>query len=186
MKDSLAIPLGIIIFSALAFGGIYYFGSKNTEKNLDMENRYSQNGQEQLPATNTHPSMQDAKAKGAAFLAENKKREGVVTTASGLQYEILTQGAGPKPTSSQTVKVHYEGTLIDGTVFDSSYRRGEPIEFGVTQVIPGWVEAFQLMSVGSKWKLYIPSDLAYGEYGAPGAIGPNETLIFTVELLGVR
>ncbi len=123
--------------------------------------------------------------KGNAFLAKNKTEAGVMTTASGLQYKVITEGTGSKPTKNQTVKVNYEGSLIDGTIFDSSYKRGEPIEFGVTQVIPGWVEGLQLMSVGSTYMFYIPSNLAYGPYGQ-GPIGPNETLIFKVELLDVH
>lgn len=123
---------------------------------------------------------------GEAFLAENGKREGVLTLPSGLQYEVLTRGEGPKPEASDHVEVHYTGKLIDGTVFDSSVDRGMPATFGVTQVIPGWVEALQLMNAGSKWRLYIPSNLAYGPNGAPGSpIGPNATLIFDVELLKV-
>ncbi len=122
---------------------------------------------------------------GNAFLEENKSREGINTTASGLQYEVLTEGTGPKPSADDRVRVHYHGTLIDGTVFDSSIDRGEPAVFGVGQVIPGWTEALQLMSVGSKWKVYIPSDLAYGERGAGADIGPNTTLIFEVELLEI-
>ena len=125
------------------------------------------------------------KAAGEAFLAENAKRAEVKTTESGLQYEILAEGNGEKPAASDTVVVHYTGTLIDGTVFDSSVERGTPATFGVTQVIPGWVEALQLMQVGAKWRLYIPSDLAYGPRGAGGAIGPNATLIFDVELLQI-
>lgn len=126
------------------------------------------------------------KALGEAFLTENAKREGVLTLPSGLQYEILTQGDGPMPQASDQVEVHYTGKLIDGTVFDSSVDRGVPATFGVTQVIPGWVEALQLMKAGSKWRLYIPSELAYGPNGAPGSpIGPNATLIFDVELLKV-
>jgi FKBP-type peptidyl-prolyl cis-trans isomerase FklB len=125
------------------------------------------------------------KAAGEAFLAENAKRPEVKITESGLQYEVLTEGNGDKPAASDTVVVHYTGTLIDGTVFDSSVERGTPATFGVTQVIPGWVEALQLMQVGSKWRLYIPSDLAYGPRGAGGAIGPNATLIFDVELLQI-
>ncbi len=123
--------------------------------------------------------------KGNAFLEQNKSREGIVTTESGLQYEILKEGDGPKPSAEDKVKVNYHGTLIDGTVFDSSVDRGEPVTFGVGQVIPGWTEALQLMPVGSKWKLYIPANLGYGERGAGGDIGPNETLIFEVELLDI-
>lgn len=123
---------------------------------------------------------------GREFLAENAKRPEVKVTESGLQYEVLKQGDGPIPTASDKVKVHYHGTLIDGTVFDSSVERGESIVFPVTGVIKGWVEALQMMPVGSKWKLYIPSNLAYGERGAGGTIGPNAVLIFEVELLGIE
>jgi FKBP-type peptidyl-prolyl cis-trans isomerase len=122
---------------------------------------------------------------GNAFLEENKGREGVKTTASGLQYEVITEGTGPIPSAEDRVRVHYHGTLIDGTVFDSSVERGEPAVFGVGQVIPGWTEALQLMPVGSKWKIYVPSELAYGERGAGADIGPNTTLIFEVELLEI-
>ncbi len=125
------------------------------------------------------------KAAGEAFLAENAKRPEVKTTKSGLQYEIINEGSGNKPMASDTVVVHYTGTLIDGTVFDSSVERGTPATFGVTQVIPGWVEALQMMQEGAKWRLYIPSDLAYGSRGAGGAIGPNSTLIFDVELIQI-
>lgn len=125
-------------------------------------------------------------AAGEAFLSENGKRENVKTTPSGLQYEILTEGDGPCPEATDQVEVHYTGKLLDGTVFDSSVDRGVPATFGVTQVIPGWVEALQLMKAGSKWRLYIPSNLAYGPAGTPGGpIGPNQTLIFDVELLKV-
>ncbi|MGM9847705.1 MAG: FKBP-type peptidyl-prolyl cis-trans isomerase [Muribaculaceae bacterium] len=123
---------------------------------------------------------------GKAFLAENAKRSEVKTTASGLQYEVIAEGDGNKPAANNTVKVHYTGSLIDGTVFDSSVQRGEPAVFGVTQVIPGWVEALQMMTVGSKWRLFIPSELAYGANGAGNIIGPNATLIFEVELLGIE
>lgn len=122
---------------------------------------------------------------GEAFLAENAKREGIKVTASGLQYEVLATGNGDAPKASDNVEVHYTGKLIDGTVFDSSVERGVPASFGVTQVIPGWVEALQLMHEGDKWRLYIPSNLAYGPNGAGGVIGPNMTLIFDVELLRV-
>lgn len=127
----------------------------------------------------------EAKEAGEKFLAENKNNEGVVTLESGLQYKILKEGAGAKPTANDTVKCHYEGRLINGQVFDSSIRRGEPAEFPVGGVITGWVEALQLMPVGSKWQLYIPSELAYGQHGAGAAIGANETLIFDVELLEI-
>lgn len=126
------------------------------------------------------------KEAGEAFLAENGKRVEVKTTPSGLQYEVLTEGDGPMPEATDQVEVHYTGKLINGTVFDSSVDRGVPATFGVTQVIPGWVEALQLMKAGSKWRLFIPSNLAYGPNGAPGSpIGPNSTLIFDVELLKV-
>lgn len=125
------------------------------------------------------------KKAGDEFLKINKEKAGVVTLASGLQYEILKKGEGKTPAASDTVKVHYTGTLIDGTVFDSSVQRGEPAQFGVTQVIPGWVEALQLMPVGSKWKLAIPSELAYGAQGAGQSIEPHSTLIFEVELLDI-
>ncbi|MBD5191354.1 MAG: FKBP-type peptidyl-prolyl cis-trans isomerase [Barnesiella sp.] len=125
------------------------------------------------------------KAAGEAFLAENGKRVEVKTTASGLQYEVLEEGTGAQPTAEDMVEVHYTGKLIDGTVFDSSVERGAPATFGVTQVIPGWVEALQLMKVGAKWRLFIPSQLAYGPQGAGNVIGPNATLIFDVELLKI-
>lgn len=128
---------------------------------------------------------QEAKSKGDKFLADNGKKKGVTTTASGLQYEVIKAGDGPKPAATDKVNVHYHGTLIDGKVFDSSVERGMPITFGVQEVIKGWTEALQLMPVGSKWKIFIPSQLAYGEQGAGGDIGPNEALIFEVELLGI-
>jgi len=126
------------------------------------------------------------KAAGEAYLAENAQKEGVTTTASGLQYKALTMGTGARPTTSDRVKVHYHGTLIDGTVFDSSYNRGEPIVFPVTGVIAGWIEGLQLMNVGSKFELTIPSNLAYGANGSGPVIGPDATLIFQVELLAIE
>jgi len=127
------------------------------------------------------------KKEGDAFLAANKTKEGVVTLPSGLQYKILTPGSGPKPTASDSVVCNYKGTLINGTEFDSSYKRGEPATFPVTGVIKGWTEALQLMPVGSKWQLFIPPDLAYGPRGTPGGpIGPNATLTFEVELISIK
>ena len=120
-----------------------------------------------------------------SFLAENAKKPGVVTTTSGLQYKVLREGEGAKPSKQGEVEVHYKGTLIDGTVFDSSYERGESISFLLNQVIPGWSEGVQLMSQGAKYEFYIPPDLAYGAKGVPGVIPPNATLIFEVELLKV-
>ncbi len=125
------------------------------------------------------------KAEGEAFLAENGKKPGVKTTASGLQYEVLADGTGKQPVAADTVRVHYTGKLLDGTVFDSSVERGEPAEFGLTQVIAGWTEGLQLMKTGSKFRFFIPADLAYGEHGAGGSIPPQATLIFDVELLAV-
>jgi FKBP-type peptidyl-prolyl cis-trans isomerase len=124
-------------------------------------------------------------ALGQAFMLQNKSVEGVMTTESGIQYQVLTAAEGPKPAATDKVKVHYKGTTIDGTTFDSSYDRGEPAEFGLNQVIPGWTEGVQLMNVGSKYKFVIPSNLAYGEQGAGASIGPGETLVFEVELLEI-
>ncbi len=125
-------------------------------------------------------------AQGAQFLEDNLKKPGVQTLPGGLQYQVEIKGEGDAPKLTDTVEVMYEGRLIDGTVFDSSVDRGEPAQFGVTQVIPGWVEALQLMSVGDKWKLTIPSNWAYGERGAGGVIGPGSTLIFEVELISIN
>ena len=135
----------------------------------------------------TKAAAVENKKTGEAFLAANKTKEGVVTLPSGLQYKIIKAGNGPKPTAEDTVLCHYRGTLVDNTEFDSSYKRGEPLKIPVGGVIKGWTEAIQLMPAGSKWQLFIPSDLAYGERGAPGSpIGPNSTLVFEVELISIE
>jgi FKBP-type peptidyl-prolyl cis-trans isomerase FklB len=142
------------------------------------------NLQQYFGALQSEMGEKQAKA-GIEFLEENKKKEGIVALPSGLQYEIITEGSGDKPAETDTVKTHYHGTLIDGTVFDSSVQRGEPISFPLNGVISGWTEGLQLMPVGSKWRLFVPSHLAYGERGQ-GAIQPHSTLIFEVELLGIE
>ncbi len=129
---------------------------------------------------------EENKKKGEAFLAQNKTKEGVVALPSGLQYKVLKAGKGPKPKLEDSVTTHYRGTLLDGTEFDSSYRRNQPVSFQLSGVIPGWTEALQLMETGSKWQLFIPSNLAYGADGAGGLIGSNETLIFEVELISIQ
>lgn len=131
-------------------------------------------------------AAEENKQEGEAYLAENAKKEGVTTTESGLQYRVITEGEGESPSAEDQVTVHYTGRLTDGTVFDSSVERGQPATFPVNGVIPGWVEALQLMKVGDKWEITIPSDLAYGSGGTSGPIGPNETLVFEVELLGIN
>lgn len=130
--------------------------------------------------------MEKNKAAGQAYLDENKMKEGVKVTDSGLQYEVIEEADGPKPVTGDVVKVDYVGTLVDGTEFDSSIKRGEPAVFGVDQVIPGWSEALQLMAVGSKYRVVIPADLAYGEAGAPPVIQPNSVLVFEINLLGIE
>jgi len=129
---------------------------------------------------------QVGREKGEAFLAENAKKEGVKVLPSGLQYRVLKEGVGKQPTKDDSVVVHYKGTLIDGREFDSSYKRNEPAEFGVTQVIKGWTEALQLMKEGAKWMIYVPWSLAYGAQGRGGLIGPQETLVFEVELIRIK
>ncbi|MBI3469389.1 MAG: FKBP-type peptidyl-prolyl cis-trans isomerase [Planctomycetes bacterium] len=143
----------------------------------ELKARQAERGRE-LAASN--------KKEGEAFLAENKKKQGVKTAASGLQYKVIKEGKGKVPKPADTVTVHYRGTLIDGTEFDSSYGRGEPASFPVNGVIKGWTEALQLMAVGSKWQLFIPANLAYGEKGAGTDIGPNAVLIFDVELIAIK
>ena len=140
---------------------------------------------EQMQQAQAAERGKTAKAEGERFLAENAKREGVFCTRSGLQYEVLREGIGERPTAADTVRCHYEGSLPDGTVFDSSYQRGEPAEFGLRQVIAGWTEGVQMMKVGAKYKFYIPYNLGYGERGAGASIPPYSALIFTVELLAI-
>jgi FKBP-type peptidyl-prolyl cis-trans isomerase len=154
-----------------------------TREKIKME--MSRRVQERQQAERTAKAAA-AKEAGEKFLAENGKREGVKTTASGLQYEIVTEGTGAAPTAADKVTVHYKGTLIDGTEFDSSYSRGQPVTFPLANVIPGWTEGLQLVKAGGKAKLYIPSNLAYGERGAGPKIGPNETLVFEVELVSIE
>lgn len=167
----------VIAVAALAVG----MASCNNEKKAEQASAEA-TAQEQ-PALS--PAQQNLK-EGQEFLAENAKRPEVKTTETGLQYEVLQEGNGPKPTAADAVEVHYEGRLIDGTVFDSSYERGETITFPLNRVIPGWTEGLQLMPVGSKYRLYIPSNLGYGPQGTPGGpIGPNATLIFDVELISI-
>ena len=159
-------------------------GSKTIMSEQDMEATMMSFQQEM--AGKMKNIAEKNKKEGEAFLEANKKKDGVITLPSGLQYKILKEGSGAKPTATQTVKCNYRGTLIDGKEFDSSYKRGEPTEFPVGQVIKGWTEALQLMPVGSKWQLFIPSNLAYGENGGGQIIGPNATLIFDIELISIK
>ncbi|QJQ95471.1 MULTISPECIES: FKBP-type peptidyl-prolyl cis-trans isomerase [Halomonadaceae] len=147
--------------------------------------RFQQQAMAEREAASQHIASANL-AEGEAFLAENAERDEVEVTESGLQYEVLESGDGASPGPQDSVEVHYEGMLLDGTVFDSSYQRGEPVSFRVNQVIEGWQEALQLMSVGDAWMIYLPSDIAYGPAGTGGPIGPNETLIFKVELLDIE
>lgn len=192
--DSLSYSLGVLVAQNLKGQGFENLDGasmaqaiedvlKDNQLKIDVNtaNQQVQNFLTEQDAKKHGPAMEE----GKKFLEENGNREGVVTLPSGLQYEVITEGTGPKPTTSDKVLVHYHGTLIDGTVFDSSVERGEPISFGVTQVIAGWTEALQLMPTGSKWKLFIPYDLAYGPRGAGGVIGPYATLIFEVELIEI-
>ncbi len=157
-----------------------------TDKEIEETmQQFSQERMEQQDAKMKEQSEPNKK-EGDAFLEQNKKRSEVVTLPSGLQYEVIKSGTGLSPSATDKVKVNYRGTLIDGTEFDSSYKRGQPAVFGVNQVIKGWTEALQLMQVGDKWKLYIPSELAYGDRGAGNIILPGATLVFEVELLGIE
>lgn len=154
------------------------------EAKLEIKNFFEAMEAEQCAAAAKMGEVNEAA--GKKFLEENGKRVEVNVTPSGLQYEVIQEGTGKQPAASDSVTVHYTGKLIDGTVFDSSVERGEPATFGVTQVIPGWVEALQMMKEGAKWRLFIPSQLAYGPNGAGNIIGPNSTLIFDVELIKVN
>lgn len=194
MNDSIGYALGVSIgknlsvqgmdsvnIDALEAGMRDYLVNKNPKINPEFANTYLNSCFSGLQAR----KGEEKKIKGKAFLDENKNKAGVKVTESGLQYIVLKEGTGPKPGLTDNVKTHYHGTLIDGTVFDSSVDRKEPVTFPVNAVIKGWTEALQMMPIGSKWKLFIPSDLAYGEQGAGGVIQPNETLIFEVELLEI-
>lgn len=187
--------LGINVASSLKSEGVDEIDIEQFAKGVAdvlKGNKIAISGQEAYDVIEKFLSAANAKkfekniTEGKRFLEENAKRQGVVTLPSGLQYEILKEGNGPKPKITDTVTTHYHGTLINGTVFDSSVQRNQPASFPVNGVIKGWVEALQLMSVGSKWKLFIPSDLAYGANAPGGAIEPHMTLIFEVELLAIK
>ena len=192
--DSLSYSLGLLIGNNLHAQGIKSiqpdiylqgvedgFGGDPRSMTFEQANMFIQQYFEKQMMN----AAEDNLAEGKAFMEENANKEGVVVLPSGMQYKVLQAGEGKSPTGDDRVKVHYKGTLLDGTVFDSSYERGEPAVFGVRQVIKGWTEALMLMKPGSRWMLYIPPDLAYGSSGAGDAIGPNATLIFEVELLEV-
>ena len=183
-KQSVEVDTGIVLRGlkdALAGGKLLLTDDEAraalTQLQTDLRNKQMEKMKE---------AMDLNKKAGTEFLEANKAKEGVVTLPSGLQYKILTEGTGPKPTAADTVSCNYRGTLLDGTEFDSSYKRGQPVSFPVTGVIKGWTEALQLMPMGSKWELFIPSDLGYGDGGRPPAIGPGATLIFEVELLSIQ
>lgn len=191
-KFSYAIGLGIgQNLSGMGAGSISVEDFSQAIKDVLEGNQTAISHQEAREIVNTYFQELETKMsaasieQGQAFLDENKKRANVVTLPSGLQYEVIVEGHGKQAKAADQVKCHYEGTLIDGTLFDSSVKRGEPAVFGVSQVIPGWVEALQLMPEGSKWKLYIPSDLAYGAQGAGELIPPHSALVFEVELIEV-
>lgn len=192
--DKISYALGLGIGHQLKNMGIENFSVEDfaqSIKDVMEEKATAMTSQEAQTLLNTYfqekqkAESQKAISEGKAFLEENAKKEGVVTTKSGLQYEILTEGTGKQPKATDTVRCHYEGSLINGSVFDSSYKRGEPAEFGLNQVIPGWTEGVQLMKEGAKYRFYIPYLLGYGENGAGSSIPPYSTLIFDVELIKV-
>ena len=192
--DKISYALGLGIGHQLKNMGIENFSVEDFAQSIKdvMEDKVTaMTSQEAQALLNTYfqekqkAESQKAISEGKAFLEENAKKEGVVTTKSGLQYEILTEGTGKQPKATDTVRCHYEGSLINGSVFDSSYKRGEPAEFGLSQVIPGWTEGVQLMKEGAKYRFYIPYLLGYGENGAGSSIPPYSTLIFDVELIKV-
>jgi len=200
-KDSISYGIGydigrnfnnqgaLVNVDALMRGFRDAYGGKQSTLPQDKTERLLQDFSQEMmnkQAERTRMQAEENKKKGDAFLAENKKKPGVVTLPSGLQYKIVTEGTGPKPSKDTTVVCHYRGTLIDGTEFDSSYKRGEPATFRVAQVIRGWQEVLQLMPVGSKWQVFVPSALAYGERGAGERIGPNAALIFDIELVAIK
>ncbi len=184
--DSISYAFGIVLGNNLKQQKISDLDLDDLKKGIEavLNGTSKMDAQAATQMVNEHMTKAQ-QAKGLAFLAENKKRKEVETLPSGLQYEILKKGDGALPASTDKVTTHYHGTLIDGTVFDSSVNRGEPASFPVNGVIQGWQEALVLMPVGSKWRLFVPSDLAYGARGAGGSIGPHETLIFEVELLKI-
>ena len=192
--DKISYALGLGIGHQLKNMGIENFSIEDFAQSIKdvMEGKETaMTSQEAQALLNTYfQEKQKAEAskaisEGKAFLEENGKKEGVVTTKSGLQYEVLTEGTGKQPKATDTVRCHYEGSLINGSIFDSSYKRGEPAEFGLSQVIPGWTEGVQLMKEGAKYRFYIPYVLGYGENGAGSSIPPYSTLIFDVELIKV-
>jgi FKBP-type peptidyl-prolyl cis-trans isomerase len=193
-SDSLSYSFGMLIgtnlltqkvegisSSVLVVGLDHGYSGKNMQLTQEEANRIVQDYFNGMVKNEADKNLKESEV----FLVKNKLEEGVVTLPSGLQYKVLEKGEGPSPLATEQVKVHYTGSLINGTIFDSSIERGEPIVFGVNQVIPGWTEALQLMSVGSRWMLYIPPYLAYGESGAGGVIGPNQALIFEVQLIEI-
>lgn len=177
-------PFEGIDISAVQQGLAEAFAKEASKVSVDDLNEAFKEINERMQAASAEKAQVMA-AEGEKYLEENAKREGVTTLPSGLQFEVISEGEGEKPTADSTVRTHYHGTLIDGTVFDSSYDRGQPAEFPVGGVIKGWTEALQLMSVGAKYKLHIPHNLAYGEQGAGGAIAPFSALVFDVELLEI-